>query len=165
MQNSVGKLVKELEFCINIFQTLYFKPDLFTSLQKHSEYVQARYEFILIGLFFTDEFIRTQGIKIARFKFNVLCDARIFMEMNSLLWSQLNFPVTYVYQLSFLFVLHFVCSLCCLKWQSWACSSCRLTYISEQGLFVGRTVLICSHTLMFWDWGLAEEVCPGVGTV
>lgn len=84
MQNSVGKLLKELEFYINIFK-IYFKLDLITPLQKHSEYVQARYELILIGLFFTDEFIHTQEIKIARFKFNVLCDTRIFMELNSLL--------------------------------------------------------------------------------
>lgn len=60
MQNCVGKLLNELEFCINIFKTLYFKPDLITPLQRHSEYVQARYEFILIGLFYIDEFIHTQ---------------------------------------------------------------------------------------------------------
>lgn len=54
-------------------------------MERHSEDVQARYEFVLIGLFFIDEFIHTQGIKIARFKFNILFATRIFLELNSLL--------------------------------------------------------------------------------
>lgn len=54
-------------------------------MQRHSEYVQATYESILIGLFFIDELIHAQGIKIARFKFNVLFDTRIFLDLNSLL--------------------------------------------------------------------------------
>lgn len=70
-------------------------------MQRYSEYVHATYKFILIGLFFIDEFIHTQGIQIARCKFNVLFDTRIFLELDSFLWSQLYFPIKYVYQLSF----------------------------------------------------------------
>lgn len=58
-------------------------------MQKHSGYMQANYESILIGLFCIDEFVSAQEIKIARFKLNVLIDTRICLDLNSLVLSQL----------------------------------------------------------------------------
>lgn len=44
-------------------------------MQKHSGYVQAKYESIVNNLFCIDEFIGAQEIRIAWFKLNILTQA------------------------------------------------------------------------------------------
>lgn len=70
-------------------------------MQKHSRYMQDTYEAILIGLLCIDEYVSTQEIKIARFKLNLLIETRFCLDLNNSILSQLYFPVTCVYQLSF----------------------------------------------------------------
>lgn len=109
-------------------------------MQKHSGYMPAMYESIFTGLFCIDEYVSTQEIKIARFKLNVLIETRFCLDLNSLFLSLLYFPITYVYQLSFWFGLHF-------------CVSSLLYKVMVFGFPSRRLVCTCDFSAVYEVYG------------